>query len=133
MPDDRSLEEENARLRGAQLRQGLERLQRDHGLIGDIRGMGLMIGVELVDDRATKAPARTQTLELLEHARELGVLIGKGGLDGNVLRIKPPMCITAADCGNVKAASELVIPEGDIRGTEVGAWMIGRPVRHLYR
>ena len=59
--------------------------------------MGLMIGVELVRDRATKEPAKAETLDLLEAAREQGLLIGKGGLEGNVLRIKPPMCITAAD------------------------------------
>jgi alanine-glyoxylate transaminase/(R)-3-amino-2-methylpropionate-pyruvate transaminase len=56
-----------------------------------------MLGVELVSDRATRAPATTETLEVLEAAREMGVLLGKGGLAGNVLRIKPPMCITADD------------------------------------
>jgi alanine-glyoxylate transaminase/(R)-3-amino-2-methylpropionate-pyruvate transaminase len=50
-----------------------------------------------VRDRATREPARAETLELLEQCREMGVLIGKGGLDGNVVRIKPPMCITADD------------------------------------
>jgi alanine-glyoxylate transaminase/(R)-3-amino-2-methylpropionate-pyruvate transaminase len=59
--------------------------------------MGLMLGVELVRDRGTKQPAKQETLAVLEAAREMGVLIGKGGLDGNVLRIKPPMCITKAD------------------------------------
>ena len=59
--------------------------------------MGLMLGVELVRDRSTKQPAKQETLALLEAAREMGVLVGKGGLDGNVLRIKPPMCITAED------------------------------------
>ena len=59
--------------------------------------MGLMLGVELVRDRGTKEPAKQETLDVLEAAREMGVLVGKGGLDGNVLRIKPPMCITAAD------------------------------------
>jgi len=59
--------------------------------------MGLMLGVELVRDRNTKQPAKQETLALLEAAREMGVLVGKGGLDGNVLRIKPPMCITAED------------------------------------
>jgi len=89
--------QENARVVGGRFKAGLERLKRAHPLVGDVRGMGLMLGVELVRDRATKEPARQETLDVLEAARELNVLVGKGGLDGNVLRIKPPMCITAAD------------------------------------
>ena len=54
-----------------------------------------MLGVELVRDRKTKQPAKQETIAVLEAAREMGVLVGKGGLDGNVLRIKPPMCISA--------------------------------------
>jgi alanine-glyoxylate transaminase / (R)-3-amino-2-methylpropionate-pyruvate transaminase len=89
--------QENARRVGTRLLQGLRRLQTQHRLIGDVRGMGLMLGVELVSDRGTREPATAQTLEMLEAAREMGVLMGKGGLDGNVLRIKPPMCITIQD------------------------------------
>jgi alanine-glyoxylate transaminase/(R)-3-amino-2-methylpropionate-pyruvate transaminase len=89
--------QENSRVVGARLKAGLTRLMGKHRLIGDVRGMGLMLGVELVRDRATKEPARTETLQVLEEARAMGMLIGKGGIDGNVLRIKPPMCITAAD------------------------------------
>ncbi|HEY2951370.1 MAG TPA: aminotransferase class III-fold pyridoxal phosphate-dependent enzyme [Verrucomicrobiae bacterium] len=82
---------------GAHLLAGLCRLQERHEHIGDVRGKGLMIGVELVKDRATKAPAKEECAQVLEKARELGLLIGKGGLFGNTLRIKPPMCITVAD------------------------------------
>ncbi len=89
--------QENSRVVGARLKSGLQRLMVDHKLVGDVRGMGLMLGMELVRDRATKEPAKTETLSVLEHAREMGVLLGKGGIDGNVIRIKPPMCITAED------------------------------------
>jgi alanine-glyoxylate transaminase/(R)-3-amino-2-methylpropionate-pyruvate transaminase len=89
--------QENSRVTGRRLLDGLRLLQARHPLVGDVRGMGLMLGVELVTDRATRAPASAQTLEVLEAARESGLLIGKGGLAGNVLRIKPPMCITADD------------------------------------
>jgi alanine-glyoxylate transaminase/(R)-3-amino-2-methylpropionate-pyruvate transaminase len=89
--------QENARVVGGRLRAGLRRLMDAHRLVGDVRGLGLMLGVELVRDRATKEPAKGETLDVLEAARDMGVLLGKGGLEGNVLRIKPPMCITAAD------------------------------------
>jgi alanine-glyoxylate transaminase/(R)-3-amino-2-methylpropionate-pyruvate transaminase len=89
--------QENCRVLGDRLMRGLQKLQARHALIGDVRGMGLMVGVELVRDRNTREPAKSETLDVLEHCREMGVLIGKGGLDGNVLRIKPPMCITADD------------------------------------
>ena len=82
---------------GGRFKQGLEELMRRHRLIGDVRGKGLMLGVELVLDRETKVPAKDEALEVMELARDMGVLLGKGGLDGNTLRIKPPMCLTEAD------------------------------------
>jgi alanine-glyoxylate transaminase/(R)-3-amino-2-methylpropionate-pyruvate transaminase len=68
-----------------------------HSVIGDARGKGLMLGIELVKDRTSKAPAKDECAHVLEKAKDLGLLIGKGGLFGNVLRIKPPMCLTDAD------------------------------------
>jgi 4-aminobutyrate aminotransferase len=88
---------ENAHVVGAYFRAKLEELQARHRLIGDVRGMGLMQALELVKDRATKEPAPEATNELLERARENGLLIGKGGLYGNVLRIAPMLNIAKSD------------------------------------
>jgi alanine-glyoxylate transaminase/(R)-3-amino-2-methylpropionate-pyruvate transaminase len=101
--------QENARLVGGRLKGGLRELMTRHELVGDVRGMGLMLGVELVRDRATREPARDETLAVMEHLRELGVLVGKGGLDGNVLRIKPPMCITAEDADFAVACLDIAL------------------------
>ncbi|HYB62548.1 MAG TPA: aminotransferase class III-fold pyridoxal phosphate-dependent enzyme, partial [Methylomirabilota bacterium] len=88
---------ENAHVVGAYFRAKLEELQARHRLIGDVRGMGLMQALELVKDRATKEPAPEATNELLERARENGLLIGKGGLYGNVVRIAPMLNIAKSD------------------------------------
>jgi len=87
----------NALKIGGHLREGLEKLQNKHALIGDVRGRGLMIGVELVKDRKTKEPARQECSDVLERARDRQLLIGRGGLFGNTLRLTPPMCLTTAD------------------------------------
>ena len=94
---DRQNLQRNALEVGGHLEEGLKRLMDKHHVIGDVRGKGLMLGVELVKDRSTKEPAREECARIFERAKELGLLIGKGGLCGNVLRIKPPMCIGRAD------------------------------------
>ena len=68
-----------------------------HDVIGDVRGLGLMTGIELVKDRETKEPATAECARVFERAKDLGLLLGKGGFYGNVLRIKPPMCINSDD------------------------------------
>ncbi|WP_419933589.1 aspartate aminotransferase family protein [Candidatus Palauibacter sp.] len=80
--------------RGAQLRAGLEALRSAHTWIGDVRGLGLMQGVELVTDRARKTPDGNRAGALLEAAREERLLIGRGGLNGQVIRIGPSLLIT---------------------------------------
>ncbi|HEY6167561.1 MAG TPA: aminotransferase class III-fold pyridoxal phosphate-dependent enzyme [Verrucomicrobiae bacterium] len=82
---------------GGHLKAGFQKLAGKHSLIGDVRGLGLMLGVELVKDRKTKEPAREQAAFVWESCKDMGLLIGKGGLSGNTLRIKPPMCLNIAD------------------------------------
>ncbi len=82
-----------AAVRGAQLRAGLEALQAEHGWIGDVRGMGLMQAMELVEDRESKRPAPQKAKALLEAAKAERLLIGIGGLHGHVIRIGPSLLI----------------------------------------
>src|SRR5437660_9122836 len=88
---------DNAEVVGNYFRQGLESLKDKHDLIGDVRGMGLMQAIELVKDRQSKKPATAQTAMLIEAARENRILVGKGGMFGNVIRITPPMNIARGD------------------------------------
>jgi len=98
--------QENALKQGQYILAGLEKLKAKHSLIGDVRGKGLMLGIELVKDRATKEPAKAECAQVMETARELGLLLGKGGLYGSVIRFAPPMCITKADADFMLAVFE---------------------------
>jgi 4-aminobutyrate aminotransferase-like enzyme len=88
---------DNADRVGAYFRRKLEGLQEKYPMIGDVRGMGLMQGVELVKDRKTKEPAPEATVQMMERCRAHGLLIGKGGLFGNVIRLSPPLNISEGD------------------------------------
>jgi 4-aminobutyrate aminotransferase-like enzyme len=85
---------ENAARAGAHLRASLEELQSRHALIGDVRGMGLMQALEFVRNRTTKEPASLETAQLMEACRQNGILVGKGGMAGNCIRLSPPLNIS---------------------------------------
>ncbi|CAF1703873.1 unnamed protein product [Brassica napus] len=89
--------QENAFLVGSHLKRRLTQLKDKYELIGDVRGRGLMLGVEFVTDRDLKTPAKLETLHLMDQMKEMGVLVGKGGFYGNVFRITPPLCFTLND------------------------------------
>uniref|UniRef100_A0AAY4DI90 Alanine--glyoxylate aminotransferase 2, mitochondrial n=1 Tax=Denticeps clupeoides TaxID=299321 RepID=A0AAY4DI90_9TELE len=83
---------------GTYLLHELAKLREKYEIVGDVRGKGLMIGVEMVKNKASQEPLPPQDLgEIFEDTKDMGVLIGKGGLYGQTFRIKPPMCITKAD------------------------------------
>ncbi len=87
----------NALQLGNHILAGLNKLKEKHKIIGDVRGKGLLLGIELVRDRVTKEPAKAECAQAVENARELGLLLGKGGLWGQTIRFAPPMCLTRAD------------------------------------
>jgi 4-aminobutyrate aminotransferase len=100
---------------GNYFRGKLEQLKDKHEIIGDVRGMGLMQAIELVEDRKTKAPAAAQSAMLMEATRENRILVGKGGLYGNVIRVTPPMNIGRSDVDNfITALDKSLIACGSV-------------------
>lgn len=92
---------ENAKVMGKFLKEGLKGLQEKYQLIGDVRGRGLLLGFELVKDRKTKEYATAEANQMMEETRKRGLLIGKGGLFGNIIRITPPYTVTKSDCEQI--------------------------------
>jgi len=101
--------QQNARQVGDYLKQRLLALQDRHPLIGQVRGLGLLLGVELVRDPGSREPATAEAAEVAEKAKERGLLVGKSGLHGNVLRLTPPMCITRSDAEFVADCLDAVL------------------------
>jgi 4-aminobutyrate aminotransferase / (S)-3-amino-2-methylpropionate transaminase / 5-aminovalerate transaminase len=83
--------------KGARTMGNLRELAADYPMIGEIRGEGLMIGIELVTDRKTKAPAKAQAAAIRKYCREHGLLLGVGGQLANVIRVQPPLMISDND------------------------------------
>lgn len=96
---------------GDRLMSGLKKLQLKNERVGDVRGMGLMVGVELVKDRKSKEFAPDLTIRVVESMKDQGVLVGKGGLEGNTLRIQPPLCWTVEDADRTVAALEQALKD----------------------
>jgi len=94
---DEDKTQQHAKEVGGYAKEKLQRLQAKYDIIGDVRGRGLMLGVELVKDRTTKEPADEEAGRVVEAARDNGVIIGKGGAMGNMLRINPPLCVQKED------------------------------------
>jgi 4-aminobutyrate aminotransferase-like enzyme len=100
---------EKAHMVGEHLRVGLGALSQQHTMIGDVRGRGLFWGVEMVEDRASKAPATQATRAILNGMREHGVLIGTTGRDDSVLKIRPPMPFSIENADLLLATLDEVI------------------------
>lgn len=89
--------QERAKVMGQLLREQLLQLKKDKPVIGDVRGQGLMIGVDVVKDPGTREPSPETAARIAEGAKSRGVIVGRGGTHGNILRINPPMCIDEND------------------------------------
>ena len=96
----------NARSVGAKLKAALEKLHQKHEIIGAVRGRGLMLAMELVKDRKTKAPAPELTADIFERTREHGLVVSKSGAERNMLRMVPPLCLSESDVDAVADALE---------------------------
>ena len=103
---------QNAKERGEQLKAGLIELQKKHSIIGDVRGLGLMIGVEFV--HADKSPAFAELDEVLEELKNRGFIVGKGGVGRNVMAFQPPLVVDEKNISDILNALEIVLTEKNL-------------------
>jgi alanine-glyoxylate transaminase/(R)-3-amino-2-methylpropionate-pyruvate transaminase len=89
--------QENSKIVGDAFLQSCLRLQKKYPIIGDVRAQGLMLGLDIVKDPKSKEPDTVKALDIFEEMRDNGVVLGKSGRAGNVLRILPPMCVNLQD------------------------------------
>jgi 4-aminobutyrate aminotransferase-like enzyme len=103
--------QENAESVGGHLLSRLRDVQGRRPLVGDVRGLGLFVGVELVRDRATLEPADREAGLVVNRMRDRGVLVSTDGPFHNVIKIKPPMCVTRADADRLADALDAALDE----------------------
>ncbi|HEV8130138.1 MAG TPA: aminotransferase class III-fold pyridoxal phosphate-dependent enzyme, partial [Acidobacteriota bacterium] len=99
---------------GAHLKSGLERLKDRHSLIGDARGLGLFLGIELVEDRDTLAPASEQAAYVVERMKDRSILLSTDGPFHNVIKIKPPLVFTQSDADMLVTGLDCVLSESPL-------------------
>ena len=107
--------QENARLTGNYLMQEVRGLQRDFPLIADVRGSGLFIGIELIEDLEEMQPATQKAKYLVNRMRHKGILLSTDGPDNNVIKIKPPLCFTENNVDFFLQNFESVLKEGYLK------------------
>jgi 4-aminobutyrate aminotransferase-like enzyme len=88
---------------GAQLGESLRALGQRHGTVGDVRQLGLLAGIELVRHPAQRDPFPELAARVVEHMRRQGVLVGRTGRDGNVIKIRPPLVVSAEQVVRISA------------------------------
>ena len=113
--------QDNARRVGERLLAGLRQLAARHEVVGDVRGLGLYVGVEMVADRDARTPAAQVADYVVNRAREHGVLISTDGPDHNVLKIKPPLCFADADADRLLEVLERILGEDACRPIRAGS------------
>ena len=111
---DERLQERALRV-GARLKEGLALLQNRHPILGDVRGLGLFLGIELSLDRETRAPAAAQAAYVVERMKDHGILLSTDGPDRNVIKMKPPLSFSEGDADRALAAYDRVLSEDYVR------------------
>jgi 4-aminobutyrate aminotransferase-like enzyme len=99
---------------GSELKSSLSELKSQHAVIGDVRGLGLFLGIELVRDRETLEPATEETAYVIERAKSKGILLSSDGPFHNVIKIKPPMAFSSADAELLVSALDGILAEDAI-------------------
>ncbi|HWZ86417.1 MAG TPA: aminotransferase class III-fold pyridoxal phosphate-dependent enzyme [Thermoanaerobaculia bacterium] len=111
---DERLQERALRV-GGHLEDGLRQVAESHAIVGDVRGLGLFLGIELVLDRKSRAPAPREAAYVVERMKDHGILLSTDGPDHNVIKMKPPLAFSEADADRAIEAYGRVLSEDFVR------------------